>query len=386
MLRITPEHQYMLLSLTVILLLHKYSQNNILMLVMIALLIGLAILTRTIGISLLVAFFIHMIKRDQSRYSLRSLVILCIGLIPAAVWHETRPDIGHSYISDMVNIYSKQDLQQIFLMLGSSIKALGTAWIQNIALRPEAVNELHLITAIIVGLFILPGLVIRKNSPETLYVLSYLGITVIWPYPDEMPRFLYPVMPFLILYAYTGLTAALNALHWNAGKFIVAAAIALSVYAPSALAIYERHTIGYGADNARVTYIPELYTIHSRDKAFSTAVIWHETLNFMESLKPFHEGYGLTLTIKPQFFTFLSDIYAEKIPQYDSAYEKEYFDYLYRANAKHLLITTIPITTSENDVDIVKVLQKVAEERFSLVHMNNDRMVNVVTMMDMRQR
>jgi hypothetical protein len=386
MLRITSEHQYMLLSLAVILMLHKSPRSNVLTLFIIAFLVGLAILTRTIGISLLMAFFVHMIKRDQTRYALKTLLISFTCLIPVAVWSVTKPDITYTYISDLVDTYSKQDLHQIVLMLGSSIEALGNAWIQNIALRPEAVNKFQLIMAITLGLFILPGLVLRKRSPETLYILFYLGIAVIWPYSDEMPRFLYPVMPFLILYAYTGLIGVFNALHWNKAKFPIIATITLSIYIPSALAIHERYEIGYGSANTRTTYIPELYTIHSRNKAFSTAVSWHETLNFMESLKPIHEGYGLTLTIKPQFLTFLSDIYAEKIPLYDRKYEKEYFKYIYQKNAKHLLISTIPVTKQDQDTDIIEVLKKIADERFSLVYMNHDEKVTIATMMDIRRQ
>jgi F0F1-type ATP synthase membrane subunit c/vacuolar-type H+-ATPase subunit K len=386
MLRITSEHQYMLLSLAVILMLHKYPRSNVSTLFVIALLVGLAILTRTIGISLLMAFFVHMLIRDKTKSAHRTFLILFACLIPAAIWNATKPDITYSYISDLMDTYSKLELYQIFLMIGSSMEALGNAWIQNIALRPEAINKFQLIMAITLGLFIIPGLIIRKGSPETLYILFYLGIAVIWPYSDEMPRFLYPVMPFLILYAYTGLTGAFNALNWGIARFPAIVAIILSIYVPSTLAIYERYKIGYDAAKTQVTYIPELYTIHSSDKAVSTAVSWHETLNFMESLKPIHEGYGLTLTIKPQFLTFLSDIYAEKIPLYERRYEKEYFEYIYQQNARHLLISTIPVTKQGQDTNIIEVLKKIADERFSLVYMNHDQRVTIATMMDIRRR
>jgi len=51
-------------------------------------------------------------------------------------------------------------------------------------------------------LFALSGLFIRliKNKYDAWYVLFYLIILLVWPYPGQMVRLLFPIMPLLLIY------------------------------------------------------------------------------------------------------------------------------------------------------------------------------------------
>jgi hypothetical protein len=48
---------------------------------------------------------------------------------------------------------------------------------------------------------VLPGLVIRlgKNHPDAWYVIVYLGMLIAWPFPEHMPRFLWPLLPAFLV-------------------------------------------------------------------------------------------------------------------------------------------------------------------------------------------
>jgi hypothetical protein len=63
-----------------------------------------------------------------------------------------------------------------------------------------------------------------RKAPDFLYAALYLLIVLVWPYPAHNTRFLYPLIPIALVYAFMGLSLVLSA----AGK-------PLRQYAPAAL-------------------------------------------------------------------------------------------------------------------------------------------------------
>ena len=191
------------------------------------------------------------------------------------------------------------------------MKAILHAWVQNIALWPQAVNHLHYFITLLFAVPAILGMTIRARSPETRYLLFYLGILIVWPYPDDMSRFLYPVMPFILLNLVVGIQWLTRGNRVRNLKHFLILLFILAAITPSHIKAYERYNLGKSLFGNDVTHIPELYTLQSEKDAASTSLIWHKTAEFMKSLKQVSAGYGMTLTIKPQFLTFYSDIKAE---------------------------------------------------------------------------
>jgi hypothetical protein len=85
--------------------------------------------------------------------------------------------------------------------LGAQVGGLTESWASFIALywsdeRPLTWASMMFVLAISLG-----GVALRlvANRLDALYVAGYLAVLLVWPYPGQMFRFLFPIMPFLLL-------------------------------------------------------------------------------------------------------------------------------------------------------------------------------------------
>jgi len=190
-LTIQTEYLYMLWSLLAIALMVEYQRSRaIKVLYGVAIIIALATLTRTIGVTLFAPFLILLLRAPRRS----ALIALLLSVSPLLIWHL----LHHSrvgYIDAFALIYSGNGLHTLRSQLATEIPALrigfgGNFLIQSY-LRP---------VADILGSLCLAGTAWRtiKLRPDAIYIASNLPILLVWPYPEEAQRFLWVLVPLLI--------------------------------------------------------------------------------------------------------------------------------------------------------------------------------------------
>jgi len=168
---------------------------------------GLALITRSVGISLVIALLIVVYRRDKRKIVFTTIIIF----IPWLIW---------AFISNGI-AYDQTYLDQGFLdkykslisAHGSNMDAvisifqiqLKTLWW---GLQLQFSNLLNNGTAILAILIIITASysLCRRFiylSLDALYIIIYLGIIFVWNFPGQNVRFIYVIIPFILFYTQT---------------------------------------------------------------------------------------------------------------------------------------------------------------------------------------
>jgi hypothetical protein len=158
-----------------------------------AVVVAAATLTRTAGVTLLAALLIHLVFLKRSG---RNAMAAVIALAPVAVWHLWRG--GGGYVSSLATTYGANPIAAFLDRLSLQATALWYGWIDNFASAPPLAIVIA-ITAF--GAICLTGLAGRlyARSLDGLYVSFYLLLMLIWPFPGESQRFVFPILPILMV-------------------------------------------------------------------------------------------------------------------------------------------------------------------------------------------
>lgn len=164
-----------------------------------AVLICLATLTRTAGIALLVAFIFWQFSSAGRN---RVWMALLLAIIPLLIWEGLKSIVyaqPKSYSQDLLNTYRLYDLEVLLQQLVRNFSALWAGWRQYLDVNTQPSS---LPAAILLPLCAVPALLLRLKQfrLDAIYFVLYLSMILMWPYPDHIARFLYPVVPLGICY------------------------------------------------------------------------------------------------------------------------------------------------------------------------------------------
>lgn len=195
-LELLSENLYLLLSLIALLTLAK-SRGDDRWVYVGALAIGLACITRSVGVTLLVAYLIHARGRERHR---RWMPIL-ISVLPLLLWTAWKFMQGYrgNYVSAFLNVLTNRSIFEYlqFQLHALSREILG-GWISSFDYHASIAT---LIAGSMLGVVCLAGLVYRAvhRHFDAIYVTLYLAVIVVWPFPYEARRLFYPVLPILLV-------------------------------------------------------------------------------------------------------------------------------------------------------------------------------------------
>jgi len=207
---ILSENLYLLLSLAVLWTYSNVQKNenaNILTYLLLLVFLTSAILTRTIGVSLVAALFIAALldKKLTGNQKLRVYLIAASSLVLWRLW-----DVVGFQPGDMTyGYYLKHyfgwgaDTSGVFTFLWQNFKTnssqILSSWGHYLSLNHT--NFWFFIFSYILLVFCLFGLILRlrQRKLDALYIVFYLFILLIWPHPGEMTRFLHPIVFLLLL-------------------------------------------------------------------------------------------------------------------------------------------------------------------------------------------
>lgn len=167
------------------------------------LLLTAVLATRSIGVALLLGYAAVTLL---ARRPLKEWIPFAIAALLNALWLTMRPSAGeHIYLQDLLStsgaLSGGEQLLQLLQQIGTNAAALLEGWQSSLLLywTEPPTARLYVVQALF-ALGVLGALIrLAKNHLDGWYTLFYLLILLLWPYPDHMLRFLFPLVPLLLL-------------------------------------------------------------------------------------------------------------------------------------------------------------------------------------------
>ena len=191
-LRIQSEYLYLALSALALLLLNRCQRSpGRSTPYAAALVIAAAILTREVGLSLLPSLALCL-RRVSAR---TALIGLAIAVLPFVDWHVLH-HAPVTYSQILAGTYGGNAFQQIKDQLAAELPALRLGFSSALSQRepPLALSD-------ILGLVCLAAACWRalQFKPDAVYAAANIVILAFWPFPEESSRFLWVLMPILLV-------------------------------------------------------------------------------------------------------------------------------------------------------------------------------------------
>ena len=244
---------------------------------LLATLLAAAMLTRTIGVTLWLAIAVVELARyarQRDRARLRAIATaLAIALAATALWYVLRPAGGEdAYVSSSAGVMERarsQGAASIGALAMNNAGAIASAWLNTLVIYWGEATQPRFIGAAALGILALAASAWRawRMHVDGLYVLLFLAMLALWPFPGQMYRLALPVFPLAFALALCA-AADLARRHWDErramGAAMAVAATALAFCVPA---------LFYIADRARLPdhTIMELYRIPFRPDAAANA-------------------------------------------------------------------------------------------------------------------
>lgn len=150
-----------------------------------------ATLTRSVGITLMGAFFLYLLLHRPPMFW-RYMVAT---MLPIFVWQLVSTQTAPGYISSLIERYGSDPLTAFINHLGVEAQMIATGWIINFTS-----SSIGLLVMAVIGVICLAGLIDRivHRRFDGFYVAFYLLLILIWPFPAEAQRFVLVIAPILL--------------------------------------------------------------------------------------------------------------------------------------------------------------------------------------------
>jgi hypothetical protein len=200
---------------------------------------------------------------------------------------------------------ARSPLAAIGASLLQQANAVAEGWVGSLLLFWVEGHPLRAILAGTVGGLALAGLVLRlaAGKADGWMMGAYLAVFLVWPFYDQMGRFLFPVLPVLILYVFLAAAAAVRAL----GRppllaYGVLAALLLSLTLPALAFIHQR-----AQAPGRFAEIVDWYRTPDLAEARSRAQIHLDLFADMEEIGKLTRAGDRVMWVAPSYIALLAD-------------------------------------------------------------------------------
>lgn len=273
-----------------------------------ALLMAALVLTRTAGSVLIGAYALWALSRRERPWPARvqALVPVAVAVLAYAAWVLVRPSAtsddyarilverGHGYLAPGALAAS----------LARQSQALAEAWIGSLLLFWVDGRPLRVALAGAAGLLALAGLVlrIRAGKFDGWVMAAYVATFLLWPFRDQMGRFLFPALPVLVLYAFFAAGAGLKAL----GRppvlaYSLLAVLFVSLAVPGLAFIYQR-----SQEPGPVARIVDWYRTPDLAAAQARAQVHLELFADMDAIRRLTPPGARVMWVAPSYIALLA--------------------------------------------------------------------------------
>jgi hypothetical protein len=214
--------------------------------------------------------------------------------------------------------------------------ALGEAWVGALMLFWVQGRAVPAVLASLLGLVALAGLGVRfaQGKADAWMLGAYLGTFLLWPFYDQMTRFLFPALPVLVLYAFWAVAAGLRAAgkHSHAAPALLALVFA-SLSVPALAFIHQRAGAG-----DPYTQITDWYRTPDLDQARARAQVHLDLLDDMNAIRGLTRPQDRIMWVAPSYIALLADRRGVPAPDADLGPER-YREAVHEARPDYLFLS-----------------------------------------------
>ena len=281
---ILSEFPYMALTFGALFVCLRASERGPSRQVAIGLLLATIVLTRTIGVAMLVAIaiseFVGILRGSQRSRLLAWLPSIAIAIGTALLWYALRPAGGHDEYaarSSGVLRLLHDEPSAFAAVVRANASALLDAWLNALLIYWGEPWQPRLILACTLGAVGLAAAACRawRGKVDGLYLLAFLAILLAWPFPGQMYRLAWPIVPLVMVEAvWAGSVAARRYLaerrfsRFASGFALVAFALCLP---PLGYIVERAHSPSGARHEQHEADITEFYRIPARASANASA-------------------------------------------------------------------------------------------------------------------
>jgi len=261
---ILSENLYLLLTLLAIWLANK-PDSSLRRLYAIAVVVGLAAITRTVGVTLIAAFAVYLLIHKKEQW----ISLVLVSAAPIVLWNVIRWLLGYKggYLWLIIDIVHRRPLPDLlYRQITIESHALWVGWIMGLNVLPTLMT---LIAGSILCAICLAGTFYRAYTRKLdgIYLLLYFCLLLVWPFTLEAERFLYAIMPILLFHGLEFSSYLLQ--RFSLKKILILAyplAIALVAFPATGMFFY-RMALATHPENRMYAHSSDWYTDASLDSA-----------------------------------------------------------------------------------------------------------------------
>ncbi len=311
---ILSETLYLLISFLFLLTLDQLKLPSKKYLIYLGILLGCLILTRTIGIAMLLAFsligLVFFLKKQQNLKTIATPIVIAIviSLLSKLFLKTTVPD-------DYIDQFSKLPGYDFTTQYQAIIDGWFTSW------QYYWLEDAHVAfyIACALGILTIAGLLRRlfELKPDAVYIIIYLTVIMIWPHPGQTFRFLFPVMPLLLFFAYDFISYLANN-YANKRRelvLILSVLIVINMIFPTLVFTYYRYQSGVdtGLNKYKEYYLlPDL--AEARQKVMQQQMMFED----FKRIKLTTNQDSVIAYFEPEYVTYLAERRSEFIRFYET--------------------------------------------------------------------
>jgi len=277
----------------------------------------LTLMTRTIGISL-VAALLGVSLLDRNLRKDRRIIFALIALMTIGLWQlwslidpQSKETTYLTFMTPILGHESQNLADRVAFFLDftqTNLFALLAAWNHYLTLTHENVYFFLFAYALLIVSVIFLGLRTLQLRLDAVYLLFYFGILLVWPYPEEMVRFLHPVFMLLLLQSVLYIqTRAKSPRQLPYRAVVVSIILALCV---NSLIIQRQLVARRNSANTEqlpIAHSYEYYTMPDQDMADSLSYTFRAIMMLMtESAEIIPEG-STVAAVKHEAYMLLTD-------------------------------------------------------------------------------
>jgi hypothetical protein len=274
-------------------------------------------LTRAAALAPIVAYVVFvLVKEKTGRFRATAPALTAIAAY--ALWILVRPAAtSDSYARILLdNVAALGSAGDPWSVLGASVtrqlNAMFEGWLGSLLVFWIEGRPVRTALAGAVGVLALAGMAlrIRAGKPDGWMTAAYLVMYLVWPFYDQMGRFLFPVLPVLVLYAFHGAGRALAAARRPAALgHALAAILAVSLALPALGFLYQRASTGIPAAT-----IVDWYRTADVKAARMRAQVHLDLFADMEEIRKLTRPGERVLWVVPGYVALLADRHGVKSP------------------------------------------------------------------------
>lgn len=270
-------------------------------------------LTRTAALPMIAFYGLWAVTRSGATPAskTRAAVPALAAFAAYAVWVLLRPGATADNYARIVFEQAGAFLgeQNPLAAIGTSLlkqaNAVAEGWVGSLLLYWVEGRPLRAVLAGAVGCLALAGMVLRllAGKADGWMVAAYLAVFIVWPFYDQMGRFLFPVLPVLVLYAFLAAAAVLRALGrspvYGQGLLV---ALLLSLTLPALAFIHQR-----AQTPGRFAEIVDWYRTPGLGEARARAQVQLDLYADMEAVRKLTRAEDRIMWVVPSYVALLAD-------------------------------------------------------------------------------